>query len=134
MSTKVPLKRTLSVVIAADATDAESTTILGRAPFIGEITGVSFIPNAAITGAATDNRKIAIVNKGAAGVGTTEAAGLTFAAGVNGVAFDEKAVTLSAVTGATDVAVGDVLAVASTAPGTGLANPGGQIIVEITRS
>jgi hypothetical protein len=61
-------------------------------------------------------------------------AALQFNSGVNATAFDEKALTLSVVANAVDVAAGDVLVVNSTSPGTGLADPGGLYIVEITRA
>jgi hypothetical protein len=52
--------------------------------------------------------------------------------GVNAVAFDEKAITLSATASDLVVAAGDVLVWVSTAVGgTGLADPGGQVQVEI---
>lgn len=133
MSKQVPLKRTLMILAAALATDVEGTTILGKAPFAGTITSHTFIPNAAITGAATNNRRLALTNRGSAGLGTTEASFLAFASGVNGVAYDEKTITLHATVVNRDVAAGDVLTIDSTAPGTGLADPGGLHIVEITR-
>jgi hypothetical protein len=75
------------------------------------------------------------VNKGAAGAGTTVVATLAMTSGVNGVAFDEHSTTLSVVANATTVAAGDILAFVSTHSGsTGLADPGGMVEVEITRS
>jgi hypothetical protein len=50
------------------------------------------------------------------------------------VAFDEKPFTLSVVEDALTVAAGDVLALVSTYAASGLADPGGTIQVEITRS
>lgn len=131
---KVPFKRTLSILVAAVATNADAVTILGKAPFAGSVSAVGFVPNAAITGQNTNTRRIAIENRGDDGLGSTEMAALQFNSGVNGVAFDEKAVTLSAVANAVDFVAGDVLVVNSTSPGSGLADPGGLYIVELTRS
>lgn len=133
MSLKVPLKRTLTVLIAALGTNVDGSTILGKAPFDGNVTAVGYIPAATLTGGNTNSRRIAITNRGSAGAGTTEAAFLDFVSGVNGVAYDEKAITLHATTANRAVAEGDVLTVDSTTPGTGIADPGGMIIVEITR-
>lgn len=131
---KVPLKRTMSAFIAALATDVDGSTVIGKAPFAGTITGVSYIPNAALTGAATNNRRHAVTNRGSAGLGTTEAAFLAYAGSVNLVQYDEKTITLHATTANRDVAAADVLTFDSTAPGTGIADPGGRVIVEITRT
>ena len=58
---------------------------------------------------------------------------LQYNSGVNGVAFDAKTITLHATEANRDVAAGDVLTFDSTAPGTGIADPGGMVIVEITK-
>lgn len=104
-----------------------------RAPFDGAVTSVTYAPVAAITGAATNNRTISVINKGQTGVGTTVVASLNYAAGVNAVAFDENTITLSAVANATTVAAGDVLALLSTHILTGIADPGGSLFVTFAR-
>jgi len=131
---KVPLKRTLVLLVLAAATDVDRSDILGEAPFDGTISAVGYIPNAAITGANTNTRKVAVTNRGLGGLGTTEVAGLQFNSGVNAVKWDKKAVTLSVTPADLEVAAGDVLTFDTTAPGTGIADPGGLLIVEITRS
>jgi hypothetical protein len=96
---------------------------------------VSYTPKADITGANTESRTLTLVNKGSDGNGTTVVATLAFTSGVNASDYDEKAFTLSVVAGATTVAAGDILAAVSTHVGsTGLADPGGLVQVEITRS
>lgn len=134
MSKKLPLKRTLTAIVGALATNVDGSTILGIAPFDGAVTSVKYIPNSAITGQNTDTRRDAVTNRGAAGSGTTEAAFLQFNSGVNASAFVPKTITLNATTANRDVVAGDVLTWDSTTPGTGLADPGGVVIVEITRS
>lgn len=126
-------KKTYEITVPAYATDVEGTTPVIQAPFDGVLESAAFIPNAAITGAATNNRKQALVNKGASGAGTTEMAAVTYDNGVNGTAFDSKALTNSATAANLEVVAGDVLAWASTAPGTGLADPGGLLRVVIRR-
>lgn len=98
----------------------------------GAVTAARYIPNAAITGANTNTRRVAIRNK-AAGAGTTEMAAIQFNAGTNGVAFAASSLTLDATSTNRDATAVQVLAVYSSAVGTGLADPGGVIEVEFTR-
>jgi len=118
----------------ARATAVTGSHALFRAPFAGKVTSAAFIADALLTGANTNTRKIAIVNKGQAGAGTTEVAAKQFNSGVNAAAFDETALTLSATAADLVVAEGDILAVVSTAVGTGLADPGGVIEVKFART
>lgn len=135
MSEKAPHVTRYAVPAPPQATaGSDTTTIIASAPFAGEVTGVTYAPNAAITGAATNNRRVALINRGQAGSGTTVIAELTFDTGINAAAGDEKALTLSVVEGATTVAEGDVLAWFSDAVNTGLADPGGLVEITISRS
>ena len=99
----------------------------------GRVTGVSYTPEAAITGAASPaSRTFSLVNKGQAGIGTVTVASLAMVGGVNAVAFDELAITLSSTASDKAVADGDELVWVSTAVGgTGLVDPGGLVQVEI---
>lgn len=136
MGTAAPLNRTLEANVAAVAAASSATEVVGEAPYAGTVTGVSYTPKADVTGAASPaSRTFTLVNKGADGNGTTVVATLAMTAGVNATDYDEKAMTLSAVAGATTVAQGDVLAFTSTAVGgTGLADPGGRVQVTIARA
>lgn len=135
MTDSTPLVRRIQAVVPAVAAASDADQTIGEAPFAGTVTSVSYTPEAAITGANTETRTFTLVNKGAAGAGTTVIATLAMTSGVNGVAFDEKAATLSVVANATTVAAGDILAFVSTHSGaTGLADPGGLVAVEVTRS
>lgn len=113
-------------------TDVEGTTVVGRVPQAGVVTAVTFVAAAAITGAATNHRKVELVNKGQSGAGTDVIAELAFDNGVNATAFDEKTIVID--TAKDDVAAGDILAWASTAPGSGLADPGGGVRIKVTRT
>lgn len=132
MSERAARTYTLEVDLPADATDAESSHVIGEVQEAGYISGVTVIPKAAITGANTNSRSLNVVNKGADGNGTTEVASIDFTTGVNAGDFDEVALTLAAAADL-DVAAGDVLAVDSLAPGTGLAFPGGKLVVTLSR-
>jgi hypothetical protein len=134
MTDSAPLLRKLNTTLPALGAAVAGDQTLGEAPFDGVVASVSYTPEAAVTGDNTNKRTLTLVNKGQAGAGSTVIATLDFVTGANGVAFDEKAFTLSAVASATNVAAGDVLAVVETVAGSGLANPGGLVQVEINRA
>ncbi len=115
-----------TILATVDQTVGEVTTT-------GRVSSVSYTPEAAITGAASPaSRTYTLVNTGAAGVGTTNVATLAMVGGVNGVAFDELAITLNATAANLVVTAGDILVWVSTAVGgTGLVDPGGLVQVEI---
>jgi hypothetical protein len=117
------------VTIAAD-----DTFTLEPARFAGKVTSASYVPEAAATGDNTNARTFTLVNKGQAGAGTTVIATLALTTGVNLVAFDEKAATLSATASDLLVAVGDELAWVSTHTGTGVVDPGGAVVVKGNRA
>jgi hypothetical protein len=134
MTDQAPLVQTLKSQADAVAAGADATTELGEAQFAGTVTRVAYIPSAAITGADTNTRTINIINKGQDGTGTTNVATLALTNGVNAAASDAKALTLSGTAANLVVAQGDVLAFTSVHTASGLADPGGQVVVEITRS
>jgi hypothetical protein len=115
--------------IATAGNDATHT--LGEVSREGTVTSATLIPDTAITGAATNHRRVRIINKGQAGTGTTIVAELIFINGVNAAVTDEKALTLSGTPANLDVVAGDVLAYESTHIGTGITDPGGVVQVEI---
>jgi|SRR5690349_1217409 len=98
-------------------------------PRDGTVTAVTYTTVTAITGANTNTRSVSLVNKGQAGAGTTVIATLQFNSGVNTVAADEKAITLSVTASDLLLVAGDVLQWQSTAVGTGIADPGGLVAV-----
>jgi len=134
MPDTAPLVRKLTADVPAAATGADGEHDVGQAPFAATVTAVTYLSDTTLTGANTNSRTVVLVNKGAAGSGTTVVATLAFVSGVNATADAPTAVTLSAVAGATTVASGDVLAWQSTHVGTGLADPGGVVTVEFTRA
>lgn len=126
-----PFERT----VAAAGAGADNERNVCVVPFAGTVSAVSYVPDTVLTGANTDSRTLSLVNKGAAGSGTTVVATKAFTSGVNAPADRSTALTLSATAADLVVAAGDVLAFQSTHVGsTGLADPGGLIHVEITRS
>lgn len=107
-------------VIATTAGDT-TVAIVARAPFRATVTGAYFIPTAAATGHTTNYATLTVTNKGASGTGTTEIASLSLTAGVDLVAFDEKAITLTSTAASLSLAEGDIVSVAIAKPGAGLA-------------
>lgn len=129
-----PLVRVIEEGVPAVATAVSDDTLLAQSPYAGTVTAVQYVPEAAITGAATNNRTVSLVNKGQAGTGTAIVATLTFNTGVNATANNEVVVTPSAVAADQIVAEGDTLQWRSIANGTGLADPGGIARVTVSRT
>ena len=126
-----PVVRSLSHDHAAVATGTSKTDPVGRAPEAGYVSSVRFLPQADITGVNTNTRRLDLVNKGQDGNGSTVIATIQFNSGTNASDFDELAIPINEANDA--VAAGDVLALTSAAVGTGLADPGGRLIVDIAR-
>jgi hypothetical protein len=130
-----PLVRVIEESVPAVTTAGNSDdSVLAQSPYAGTVTAVQYVPEAAITGAATNNRTVSLVNKGQAGSGTTVVATLTFASGTNATANNEVSLTLSSTAADLVVAEGDTLQWRSIANGTGLADPGGIARVTVSRS
>lgn len=129
-----PIVDRLQATAPALAAGATADQSVGEAPFAGVVTSVTYTPEANVTGDTTNTRTLTLVNKGADGNGTTVIATLALITGVNLTDFNETPLTRSVVANATTVAAGDVLAFASTHAADGVADPGGLVQVEITRS
>lgn len=129
-----PRINTIEETVPAVTIAATTDTPLAEAPFAGTVTAVNYHPEAAITGANTNSRTVTLYNRGQTGSGTTVVAQLAFVSGVNAAQYGAKAITLSAVAGATTVVAGDTLEWNSAAVGTGIVDPGGMVHVAITRT
>lgn len=134
MPDTTPLIRTVEHTVPAVTIAADAETDLTEAGFAGTVTKVDYVAATAITGADTNSRTVVLVNKGAAGSGTTVVATKAFTNAFNAAADAATAITLSVVAGATTVASGDVLVWQSNHVGTGVVDPGGMVHVELTRS
>lgn len=123
-----PFGATHQVPVAPQATAGNDTnTNVLVAPRASTVSAVTYTTVTAITGANTDTRKTVLVNKGAAGSGTTVIATLQYNSGVNTTASVPKTITLSGTAADLVVAAGDVLQWQSTHVGTGIADPGGLV-------
>jgi hypothetical protein len=130
------LRHSRTVALTALVTQAVAAC---RVPFNGVVTSVTYVPDALITGANTNTRTVALKNRGQDGNGANVVATLALTAGVNAPAFDEKALPLNTTLTnnvATNlvVAKGDILSFESNSIGMGLADPGGLILIEFTRT
>lgn len=134
MTIAAPYIQTIAASVAGTDTGDDASFAIGTADVDGTVTGVTYAPVSDITGAATNNRKLELVNKGADGDGTTVVASLSFASGTDADAFDATAITLSGTAANLAVSAGDVLALVSTHVGTGIADPGGLVSVSVSRS
>lgn len=133
MPDTAPLVITKTSQVDAVAAGSDAQTVVCEAPFAGSVSRVTYTPVAAVTGANTNSRTLTVTERGAAGSGSTNVATLALVSGVNAAADAEKALTLSAAANLV-VAAGDVLTFESTHVGTGIADPGGQVLIEFTRS
>lgn len=131
---KAPFVQSRTVDMDAVGATATASRIV-EAPFAGTVSGVSYTPAAAVTGANSPaSRTLSLINKGQSGAGTTVVATLALVSGTNLVAYDESALTLSATAADLVVAAGDILEFRSAAVGgTGLADPGGTATIEFSR-
>ncbi|MEU5853947.1 hypothetical protein ABZ799_01345 [Nocardiopsis dassonvillei] len=134
MADSAPLVRVIEQdVPAVDTAGDSEDTVLGQAPFDCTVTAVEYIPEAAVTGAATNHRTLSVVNKGSDGAATTTVASLSFAAGTNADAYDVRALSLSGTAANLDLDAGDTLQFRSVAVGTGITDPGGLVRVTVER-
>ncbi len=134
MTDQAPYILKLNIPTEGAATAVDDTVMLGESPYAGTVTEVTYTPDTGITGANTNTRRLALINKGQSGAGTTVVAELQFDSGVNSTTGDEKNITLSVVAGATTLVAGDILAWFSDAVGTGIADAGGLVQVSISRT
>jgi hypothetical protein len=135
MADTAPYVRVIEENVPAVSTaGASDDTVLAQAPFDCTVTSVEYVPEAAITGAATNHRTYSLVNKGQAGSGSTTVASLAFDSGsVTATANNEKVITLSGTAANLDLTAGDTLLWRSVAVGTGITDPGGIVRVTVSR-
>lgn len=130
-STIAVASQKLATTVPATATAVDYDQVIGEVQSDGVVSGIVYVPEAAITGADTNSRTLTVVNKGQDGAGTKTVATLALTNGITATAFDAKAMTLSGTAGNKAVVAGDILVAVSTHVGTGLADPGGQVRVTV---
>lgn len=131
----IQLVDTLRVRLPAEGTAGTGGEyVLGYVEYAATVTAVRYMPDAAVTGAATNHKTLTVRNRGTAGAGTTATAAITFASGTNAAAFDATSLTLDATAANRDVAADSVVTLLSAVVGTGMTLPAGTIEVELTRN
>ena len=135
MADTAPYVRVIEADVPAVSTAGnDDDSVIAQAPFDCTVTSVEYIPEAAITGADTNSRTVSLVNKGAAGSGSTTVASLALTSGVNATANNEKTITLSGTAANLVLAAGDTLQWRSIHVGTGIADPGGLVRITVSRN
>lgn len=132
MSYQQPLTHVFEKNAAAAGATTDVTTPIAEVAEAGVVSVVQYVPVAAVTGANTNTRTLTLVNKGSAGAGTTAVATLALTSGHDLVADTANTITVAALNAR--VAAGDVLEWTSVHASSGLADPGGMVHVETTRS
>lgn len=105
-----------------------------RTAFALTVTAAWYVPTSSITGNDAGFRTIAINARSASGGVSTVVATLAFVSGVNTGARVQKAIPLTLTIEDRDVAAARILSFESTTGGTGLADPGGLVIIEFDRA
>ena len=132
----VPWIKTLEADVDNIAATSDEYTIVGRAPFAATVTAVTYIPRDTVTGltSATASRFLRLYNRLAASGGTVLVAEKHIASGSTHLT-DNVATELTLQTAANlVVASGDVLELESLHITTGVLDPGGRIIVTLSRT
>lgn len=135
MADTAPYVRVLEFDVPAVATAGnDDDSVVAQAPFDCTVTAVEYVPEAAITGAATNNRTVSLVNKGQAGSGSTTVASLNFDNGITAAANNERAIPLSGTPANLVLTAGDTLQWRSVHVATGITDPGGLVRVTLSRN
>lgn len=112
--------RAVRLPTALATAGTEDIVALFAAPFNLTVEAVRFVPQAAITGETDTLTTLTIMNRGAAGSGTTSVATLAFDDDLDAVAFVDQEFTLSATAANLNVDAGHVIAIDKTVVSTGL--------------
>jgi hypothetical protein len=125
MADEAPLSSSRHVATAAVSGGADANTPVFVAPFPATVTSVQYVTPSAITGADTNSRTVSLINKGAAGSGSTAVATFQFNERRERGCGRREGVTLSGTPANVVLASGDVTVIwNSTARGDRYHGPG----------
>lgn len=132
----VPFIRPMEANTVGCLATTNQVTIVGRVTFTagGTVTGVTYIPSGSIAAPASGTGRTYTLYNRSTGAGTTVIATKSVTSNVgmsDNVPFD---LTLSTTTASLIVTSGDVLELSSDALTSNAADPGGRLIVTITRA
>ena len=134
MADSAPYVQHITIPVGAVGTAGNDLdSVAAVVPFNSTVTAVDYVPASAVTGAATNNRTISLVNKGQAGSDSTSVASLTFGSGTNAAATTPRAVTLSGTAANLSLTAGDTLLWRSIHNATGITDPGGLLRITLAR-
>lgn len=123
------------IEVAPTVLGADAAFVSSPARYAGIVSEVAYYPRAGIAATDTNTRQLTVFNRGTNGAGTKQVADKTYnVAGGALLSKRKNVITLTAVAGDKAVAVGEVFELISTHLGTGLADPGGVLIIKIDRS
>lgn len=111
--------------IPHSAATATEDVALFSIPHAGRLRAVYFVPLADVTGANTNSTTLDVINRGAAGAGTTSLGTLTLVSGTNLTGKTPNTVVSGLTTALAD---GDTIALNATKVGTGLDVPSGTVL------
>ena len=130
MPTVYPPDLTLTADVPSmfEADGADQRVLVGRVRYPGSVNSVEFIPSWTQAGADTNSRTLTLYNRRTDGSGTTAIATLALTSGTDLARAVSETITITAANAT--VVVGDILEWESLHVGTGLPDPGGQVIVQ----
>lgn len=135
----VPFVKKYELDVTSLTTSMNINAIAAKMEFAGTVTGVEYIPNGTQAGGIDVNhRMLRLFNRlGGAGTGTTSLAVLDLtSANANGTLTDNvpSAFSLTTSTALLAFTSGDVLEYQSSMSATGVSDPGGRVIITVSRS
>lgn len=133
MVTEFPLKRTFKLAYTGFAQATDGHVAIFKAPFAGYVTGATFMSSGDITVHATARRDLKLYRGTPTGSLGNNGWQIQFLAGINAEPQHEMAFSEVNADIHRYMEEGDYLHLHSDAVGAGVADPGGLIIVELTR-
>lgn len=122
-----PRDEQITHVAHAAATSTETIACF-HSPTRALLSGVGWVPNAAVTGQATDYTNLNVINKGTDGSGSTEIGNVDFANLQNAAACDKLAIYAPAAGSELQMSEGTVISVQAEKVVNGLALPSGTLV------
>jgi hypothetical protein len=124
----------IHIDVAPTVLGASALFISAPARYAGRVSEVAYYPRGGITGAADNNRRLRVYNRGTDGAGTKQVAERQYVADTNLTAKTKNTLTLSGTAADLVVAAGDVFEFATDHIGTGIADPGGKVVIKVDRA